>query len=252
MGDKDKGASDVTFLDLHKRVLREFKFPPQLLQGLDPLSLRHLNFNGNKVTALPSEDLEVVKNLEKLHIGCNKIIELPDDFGAVMICLTELKIHDNKLHTLPHSIGLLKQLRVLDVHNNFLESLPDELCDVVSLTWLMAGGNKLTHLPSNIGKLQNVQMISLRGNNLTTLPPSFGDLTNLTKVYLTNNPDLHQFDDELIRMGGYSAASTQTIVTLCRAHEDQDNTTTHIIANPTQGEGVPCIPEMDDLSLRST
>ena len=85
--------------------------------------MAHLNFNSNKLTAVP-DTLWTLENLKFLDISHNKITHLSEGIGKAA-ALVELHVAGNLLTALPQTFGELMNLEVLDLKTNKIKSLPD-------------------------------------------------------------------------------------------------------------------------------
>jgi Leucine-rich repeat (LRR) protein len=111
-----------------------------------PPSLEYLNVAGNRLTALPADDLP---RLRELRAHGNPLGDLRPDAFAGMPALRLLALRGCGLGRLPERLDGLAQLRDLDLR-----------------------ANGLTELPEAIARLPSLQRVDLRWNALPGVPPA--------------------------------------------------------------------------------
>ncbi|EKP03618.1 leucine rich repeat protein [Leptospira kirschneri str. 2008720114] len=89
----------------------------------NPLDVRVLDLNGQKLTTLPKE-IGQLKNLYDLNLDENPLGAFPKEIGQLEN-LRVLELNNNQLKTFPKEIGQLKKLRLLFLDANLI--LPKEL-----------------------------------------------------------------------------------------------------------------------------
>ncbi|EMK05459.1 MULTISPECIES: leucine-rich repeat domain-containing protein [Leptospira] len=89
----------------------------------NPLDVRVLDLNGQKLTTLPKE-IGQLKNLQALELNNNQLKTLSKEIGQLKN-LQRLELNNNQLMTLSKGIGQLKKLRWLFLDANLI--LPKEL-----------------------------------------------------------------------------------------------------------------------------
>ncbi|XP_076332523.1 uncharacterized protein LOC143237306 isoform X2 [Tachypleus tridentatus] len=161
--------------------------------------LKHFDFGGNNIEALPST-FGFIQKLEFIDMGShlfhlqqnrnlkngNLLKSLPSGFGDLHH-LTELHLDENQLECLPETFGNLKNLEILDLSNNKLTSLPDSFCHLEFLRICMLSINYLKFIPVNFGLLRCLEDLHLDNNQLLELPESFNNLQALKNLDLYNN-----------------------------------------------------------------
>ncbi|MFL9950753.1 NEL-type E3 ubiquitin ligase domain-containing protein [Paraburkholderia agricolaris] len=118
------------------------------------------------------------KPLRQLVIYWNKLNVLPDSIGM----LRDLEVLDasyNEITTVSESIVRLDKLRSVDLTRNGLKSLPGALCALPALTRLCLTQNGISALGDGIGQLATLQELDISDNPLADLSPGFGLLCAL-------------------------------------------------------------------------
>lgn len=109
-------------------------------------NLAVLDLSKAKITAIPSEFMQKISNIEKLVLDKNHLINLPNEI-AKLSKLAYLSVYGNNLQVLPPSIGKLTSLQYLDLHSNNLQLLPNDIWDLKSLSYLNVSSNMISTLP---------------------------------------------------------------------------------------------------------
>ncbi len=126
-------------------------------------------------------------NICELELSRNKLTTWPECVLSMATSLRVLDLSDNSLTQIPESIGLLKQLRVIDVARTRIKALPDSICELSNLEELRINGNRITALPESIGLLKQLRVINMVSNCIERLPDSIGELSNLKELRCTAN-----------------------------------------------------------------
>lgn len=93
-----------------------------------------------------------------------------------------------QLEQIPPTIGLLKNLVILNLCNNRLRQVPKQLGLLQNLQMLYLGLNQLQMLPTAIGNLKELVYIGLSDNKFSSVPKCLANLQKLEKVNLDRNP----------------------------------------------------------------
>ncbi|KAI5958777.1 CYR1 [Candida margitis] len=131
---------NLRLLHFDKNPITELKFINQLQM------LNILDLSKAKITAIPSEFVVKIPNIEKLVLDKNHLVTLPQELGQ-LTRLSYLSIYSNNLQAVPSSIGNLANLQYLSLHSNSIQTLPDEIWNLRSLAILNVASNNLTSFP---------------------------------------------------------------------------------------------------------
>lgn len=135
---------------------------------------------------LPSEVLDLARNVRTLDVTHNKLVDLPVEIGG-LVNLQRLMVSENLLQCLPSTLGRLQSLKVLALDENRLTTLPDELGLLVRIERLSVSMNSLTSLPSALGSLRNLTLLNISHNRLRQLPESLGSCFLLEELLANDN-----------------------------------------------------------------
>ncbi|CAK9097918.1 Leucine-rich repeat protein soc-2 homolog (Protein Sur-8 homolog) (Protein soc-2 homolog) [Durusdinium trenchii] len=156
-----------------------------LPDGLLPklTNLRHLNFQGNLLSALPP-GLTALASLESLGLGSNDIKVVPDWIGS-LTSLRHLDLSRNKFTKVPPSIGLLSNLSFLSVFSTNLKALPATIGNLDSAIDLRVDW-VTTKLPETIANLDNPKELDANNveENVPNVPKTWCMLKQLERVSL--------------------------------------------------------------------
>ncbi|WP_371802824.1 leucine-rich repeat domain-containing protein [Candidatus Lokiarchaeum ossiferum] len=122
---------------------------------------------------------ESIPQIEKVDLNFGYV---SDNFRVL-----ELGLYKKNIEELPHSIGKLKQLRILDLGYNKLKKLPLELRNLVGITRLNLMFNLFTEIPLMIRKMVTLRELEFQGNKLTELPPWINKLTFMSGMDFGHN-----------------------------------------------------------------
>jgi len=191
-------------------------------RGDFPKRLESLNLNGNLLTSLPPDIVQLRETLETLRLQNNEMTVLPPEICQLR-ALKELDLSHNELAALPpeiHQLSKLKTLNLssngmtvfpleicqlsalkeLDLSFNQLAALPPEIHQLSQLKRLLLVNNLLVTLPSQISQLSDLEILNAYSNRLTTLPIEIGQLPKLTYLSLTDNPTLTGLPREILNL----------------------------------------------------
>jgi len=179
--------------------------------------LLRLNVGRNSLTEIPSESLEMLKNLNQLDLSFNKIKEIKentflgldkldtlnldhnkievlyDDHFEGMPKVTSLSLDYNKIYEVhPGAFnGLDEQLQFLSLAANKISSVPTAaLSSLHQLNTLHLNDNNISRLKEDSfeGFGEHLHNLWLQNNKICDIPPgTFEDLTTLEWVKLNNN-----------------------------------------------------------------
>eukprot|EP01018_Ginkgo_biloba_P005789 Gb_18066 [translate_table: standard] len=165
--------------------------------------------------------LKIPQALRALQLnGCQRLQRLPEFSKLSFLVRLQLN-HCWSLKTIPESIGLLKDLRLLDLTDcisleqlphsitklSSLESLilsdcihlnllPEALGNLSALKELRLDATRINELPSSIGSLSYLQKLTLKGSILESLPQSICHLTQLLYLDMSRCYCVSQLPDE--------------------------------------------------------
>ena len=170
-------SGEIRRLDFSGCDLKEFAW------NFDYTLLSELLLGNNQLTEIFYK-LNLMKNLQILHLQHNQLEVLPSEVGGCM-ALQVLNVSHNRLTELPSSLGSLGALQILHVSHNQLTQLPTSLQSLTKLRILNADSNLLEEFPNiTLGALESLDLDS---NKLSTLPSTFGAMKVLRAVYLRKN-----------------------------------------------------------------
>ncbi len=149
--------------------------------------LKELLFFKNKINQLPSQGMEKLVNLEKLHLHENNALTVLPEGISAWTELKELLLNDNLLETVPNGLKNLVNLTALTLYNNHLITLPQGIGNLTFLTELLLQNNQLQSIPESVSSLTNLTRLHLYNNELTAIPSNIGNLNQLTELPLYNN-----------------------------------------------------------------
>lgn len=160
MLDKLEGLSQLQ--QLRRLYLRGNKLLEVELSNLK--NLEQVDVSGNHLTAVPTDWLYDVDNIQLLNASHN-LINNVNDTAFQKITLHSLDLSHNKL-TILHNMGVL-QAKKLDVSHNNISSLSEDVFDTIS---------------------SSIEELDLSHNNISTFPQhQFSDFTSLQQLNLAHN-----------------------------------------------------------------
>jgi hypothetical protein len=191
--------SFTVFPDLSPfRALIEVRLGGNQIHSLNLLktmgSLRVLQLNGNKLTALGDEIAELT-NLQRLDVSNNSISLVTGAIGK-LTALEELNMSGNLVDTLPPDIALCGSLEIVDLNGCALTKLPNEFTYLTRVMELNVGNNNLTELPQDIGRMTRLCSLNVADNALKTLPLSAGLCQALDNLGAGFNIERNPIEDE--------------------------------------------------------
>lgn len=101
--------------------------------------------------------------------------------------ITEISFQNAGLTRIPDSIGVLKELRILNLMGNNIKNLPGPIQELKNLEILILDGNQITNLQDSIGNLSSLKYLELSGNRLKYLPQTLSKLQKLEYLGLSYN-----------------------------------------------------------------
>mmetsp|Transcript_10296 Transcript_10296/g.22342 ORF Transcript_10296/g.22342 Transcript_10296/m.22342 type:complete len:1541 (-) Transcript_10296:66-4688(-) len=166
---------DLSYNFIHQNVA-------DLLTNLPP-NLVQLFLSRNKIEGvLPrSTDLELLRNLRRLHLDWNMLSGNLPDFSAVYPKLRELNLSNQKqgknrglTGEVRQSLSGLPRLTLLNLAGNQFEGMiPPVIGNLALLKILDLSNNAITgEIPKELGKLGGIEVLDLRNNNITGRIPS--------------------------------------------------------------------------------
>jgi Leucine-rich repeat (LRR) protein len=132
----------------------------------DLKSLRYLWLGRNSIKVLPQE-IGYLSKLEILDLGGDNNSP-PSPFQKIKSSLGGVQYYSydgNLLEYIPESIGLLKELRVLNLRKNKIKDLPMSIADLPKLIEINLSKNGLDKLPKSIFRMKNLKYLYIRDND---------------------------------------------------------------------------------------
>ena len=188
------------------KSLKELKLAENALSGDLSHAIGYLTklevveLQSNKLTALPSEIVELV-HLRVLNISNNQFSTLP----TAELCelpLTQLLASKNRLSgtLFREDNKQMPRLQQLDVSINSLQSLSSDTLNLPLLKELNISFNRISSLP-NMSSWNSLTSILAEDNSITDLPEGFTDMTQLRSADFTGN-EFSKLDPRLGSMSG--------------------------------------------------
>ncbi len=154
-------------------------------------SLERLQLYGNRLSTLPAGLFAGLSALKYLGLGYNRLENMPEDVFFGLSALDFVDLSQNRLSHLPEELfSGLSQLEAIALNNNLFTSLPaNAFAGQPGLLSLTLDANELTSLPVGVfSGLSRLQFLGLSSNALTSLrPDEFEGLSSLTSLYLYRN-----------------------------------------------------------------
>lgn len=152
----------------------------------------HLNFQQNKIHALPDEIYSLP--LKVLDLANNQLTSISDAIGKAS-SLVELRLNNNQIDKLPEAIGQLEHLEVLDVKQNKIETVPQYFGSLKALTKLNMDQNKLTVISECFSYLTALKDLSLARNKIERIEgDALKPLRNLVMLDLNQNQLINELE----------------------------------------------------------
>ncbi len=148
--------------------------------------ITELDLSQRNLKVLPSQEMGLFINLQKLILAENRLAIVPQEITA-LTQLRELDLRQNQFACLPTQIGALVSLREFYLYDNRLTALPEEISSLTNLDTLGCSNNKLASLPQGYVRLTNLVSLKLDGNAFELLPDKLTELTALESMELQNN-----------------------------------------------------------------
>lgn len=168
-----------------KCYLREIISKRLSQQGASGSTVKLIGLN---ITSIPSVDVELLRNVERLSLRKNLLLHLPSSFCN------------------------LKSLRYLDLDNNVLQEIPPVLMQCPKLEILDLSYNNIECLPQEISPLwsQQLKVLSLKSNNVSSIwgLRSIVKFEKLRVLEILGNP-INQEELEAVR--AYTPMTTTTV-----------------------------------------
>jgi len=150
-------------------------------------------------TAFSIDDaLKQPLNTTILQLSRQHLNELPSTIGLLKN-VNVLNLWLNNLTLLPNEIEELGYLLTIDISNNNFTSLPEILFSkkLVHLKNINARFLDLNELSPQIGQIQLLEYLDITGNKISSLPEEIGLLSNLKNLRLSQN-NLTTLPDSLL------------------------------------------------------
>jgi Leucine-rich repeat (LRR) protein len=192
-------------------------------------SLKRVNMGGCRIEDL-GDNFGRMTQIEEIDLKTNDIAKLPSNIEQ-MISLKRINLSNNmkldpltifyELSKIPHlekatlnninltevpaSIGILKQIRILEFQENPIVKISSEIGSLENLEELHVGTRSsifkcgLKTLPSELSKCTKLKILDLKMSDIETLPASFSALENLEYIDLSWNK-LLKFPDFLAKL----------------------------------------------------
>jgi len=181
-----------------KDSYRSLVLPTNHMKGSLPVeislltSLEHVNFGGNEIQGLLSDQLMLgLSNLKSLNLFHNQLTGNISSVIGQLLDLNEIKVQNNQFHgPIPSQIGLLSNLKTMDFSKNLFTSvLPTEVGLLRNIENFACQWNTLTSsIPSEIGGCEKLVTFMVSNNEIKgILPSEFGNLYHLEELWAYNN-----------------------------------------------------------------
>ena len=198
-----KVAERVRVLDVSENKLKEL--PEELLGKL--VGCRQLSASSCRLETIPAAPLRepLGRTLRQLNLDGNRLTALPDELGF-MVKLEQLIVCRNALQSLPEGLTALPALVLLDVSGNQLNTLPDGPWTCPRLQEVDARDNCIMSVPLGMGSAHGCPLLKtlrLDGNGITAsaIPDGLlAGLPRLSTLTLHGNPVTVE---ELLEVPGY-------------------------------------------------
>lgn len=135
-----------------------------------------INFTKSSVTNKNVMDKVLQKHQEPLIVkeviinGKYCLCDIPVTIGMFRN-LVVLNLRDNAIARLPWTMALLEKLKTLDLSYNLLQRLPRVIGSISSLRHLNLEANQLQYLPTELVQLKNLESINVLKNKRLKSPP---------------------------------------------------------------------------------
>jgi len=155
-------------------------------------SLEHIILNNNGLTGSIPNAIAASTKIQDFQLDSNKLTgSLPNGFFASLPYTRNIYLGNNSLTgTLDTSIGLLRELGILQFENNQITGfLPSEIGLCSNLGLILLGNNSLNGtIPTEFGSLIDLIELSVNNNQLTgVIPSELGQFINASTLLFDSN-----------------------------------------------------------------
>jgi len=145
----------------------------QIFETLAPLPLEFLNLQGNAITEL-SPQIVQLHSLQSINLSHNSLAAgINYERLSQLPQLESLWLTSNNLGTLPPEIGLMSSLRNLYIEHNNLSELPEEMSQLSKVWILHAGHNNFKELPVVFTKMKGLLLLHANNNGIEKIPENY-------------------------------------------------------------------------------